>query len=36
MTISILRRAKAAGFTALFVTLDSYVLGWRPSDMDNE
>jgi isopentenyl diphosphate isomerase/L-lactate dehydrogenase-like FMN-dependent dehydrogenase len=34
-TISMLRRAKAAGFTALFVTLDTYVLGWRPSDMDN-
>ncbi|ETI27218.1 hypothetical protein G647_09901 [Cladophialophora carrionii CBS 160.54] len=34
-TISMLDRAKAAGFTALFVTLDTYVLGWRPSDMDN-
>jgi len=35
ITISILKRAKAAGFTALFVTLDAYILGWRPSDMDN-
>lgn len=35
ITISMLTRAKAAGYTALFVTLDTYVLGWRPSDMDN-
>lgn len=35
ITISLLNRAKNAGFTALFVTLDTYVLGWRPSDMDN-
>lgn len=35
ITISILNRVKKAGFTALFVTLDTYVLGWRPSDMDN-
>lgn len=35
ITISLLKRAKAAGFTALFVTLDTFVLGWRPSDMDN-
>lgn len=35
ITISILNRAKLAGFTALFVTLDTYVLGWRPTDMDN-
>lgn len=35
ITISLLNRAKAAGHTALFVTLDTYVLGWRPSDMDN-
>ncbi|KAK0663211.1 putative lactate 2-monooxygenase PB1A11.03 [Lasiodiplodia hormozganensis] len=35
ITISLLNRAKAAGYTALFVTLDTYVLGWRPSDMDN-
>ena len=30
-----LSRAKQAGFSALFVTLDTYILGWRPSDMDN-
>jgi isopentenyl diphosphate isomerase/L-lactate dehydrogenase-like FMN-dependent dehydrogenase len=35
ITISILERAKKAGFTALVVTLDTYILGWRPSDMDN-
>lgn len=33
--ISLLSRAKKAGYTALFVTLETYVLGWRPSDMDN-
>ncbi|KAG4253929.1 L-lactate dehydrogenase (cytochrome) [Fusarium proliferatum] len=35
ITISMLKRAKASGYTALFVTLDTYVLGWRPSDLDN-
>jgi len=35
ITESILRRAQDAGFSALFVTLDTFVLGWRPSDMDN-
>lgn len=35
ITRSVLSRAREAGFTALFVTLDTYVLGWRPSDMDN-
>lgn len=35
ITASILQRAKASGFTTLFVTLDTYILGWRPSDMDN-
>ncbi|KAI4156153.1 MAG: hypothetical protein LQ340_000490 [Diploschistes diacapsis] len=35
ITASLLRRAKAAGYTTLFVTLDTYILGWRPSDMDN-
>lgn len=34
ITISILDRAKKAGFSALFVTLDTYALGWRPTDMD--
>ncbi|KAI1259882.1 putative FMN dependent dehydrogenase [Xylariaceae sp. FL1019] len=35
ITISMLNRAKNAGFSALVVTLDTYILGWRPSDMDN-
>ncbi|RAL06196.1 lactate 2-monooxygenase [Aspergillus ibericus CBS 121593] len=35
ITVSLLRRAKAAGYTVLVVTLDTYILGWRPSDMDN-
>lgn len=35
ITISLLKRAKAAGYSALIVTLDTYMLGWRPSDMDN-
>lgn len=35
ITVSMLERAKKAGYTALFVTLDTYVLGWRPTDMDN-
>ncbi|MEO6885023.1 MAG: lactate 2-monooxygenase [Jatrophihabitantaceae bacterium] len=33
--LSMLARAKAAGFTALFVTLDTWMLGWRPHDLDN-
>jgi lactate 2-monooxygenase len=35
ITVSLLQRAKKAGFSALFVTLDTYILGWRPTDMDN-
>ncbi|RSL91373.1 hypothetical protein CEP51_000272 [Fusarium floridanum] len=35
ITISLLKRAKTTGYTALFVTLDTYVLGWRPIDLDN-
>lgn len=35
VTVSMLNRAKKAGFSALTVTLDTYILGWRPSDMDN-
>ncbi|HYU05161.1 MAG TPA: alpha-hydroxy-acid oxidizing protein, partial [Jatrophihabitantaceae bacterium] len=31
---SFLRRAKAAGFTTLVVTLDTWLLGWRPRDLD--
>ena len=35
ITASMLKRAQDTGYTALFVTLDTYILGWRPSDMDN-
>ncbi|OTB06110.1 hypothetical protein M426DRAFT_55695 [Hypoxylon sp. CI-4A] len=35
ITLSLLDRAKKAGFSVLVVTLDTYILGWRPSDMDN-
>ncbi len=35
ITISLLDRAKKTGFSVLVVTLDTYTLGWRPSDMDN-
>ncbi|KAJ6554963.1 oxidoreductase [Mycena vulgaris] len=31
--LSILSRAKASGFTALVVTLDTMLLGWRPHDL---
>ena len=34
VTLSILRRIKAAGFTALVVTVDTFALGWRPHDLD--
>lgn len=34
VTISILQRAKAAGFTALVLTLDTWTLAWRPNDLD--
>ncbi len=34
MTLSLLRRAKAAGFTALVVTLDAFLHGWRPHNLD--
>jgi lactate 2-monooxygenase len=32
--LSILKRAKANGFTALVVTLDTMLLGWRPHDIE--
>lgn len=32
--VSILRRARAAGFATLVVTLDTWTLGWRPCDLD--
>jgi lactate 2-monooxygenase len=31
---SILDRARAAGFSVLVVTLDTWSLGWRPTDLD--
>jgi lactate 2-monooxygenase len=34
VTLSVLGRAKAAGFTALVLTLDTFLLGWRPHDLD--
>jgi lactate 2-monooxygenase len=35
ITASLLRRAKESGFKALIVTLDTYILGWRPDDADH-
>ncbi|GHA53770.1 oxidoreductase [Streptomyces tauricus] len=35
VTKSFLDRAKASGFTALFVTLDTPLLAWRPRDLDH-
>lgn len=32
--VSILRRARAAGFSVLVVTLDTWTLAWRPTDLD--
>jgi lactate 2-monooxygenase len=34
VTVSLLGRARAAGYTALVVTLDTWTLGWRPLDLD--
>jgi len=34
ITISLLQRAKDNGFTVLVVTLDTFTLGWRPTDLD--
>jgi lactate 2-monooxygenase len=31
---SLVSRAEAAGYAALVVTLDTFVLGWRPTDLD--
>ncbi|KAL5462161.1 hypothetical protein PMIN06_001750 [Paraphaeosphaeria minitans] len=33
-TASLLSRAKANGFKVLVVTLDTFLLGWRPRDLD--
>jgi lactate 2-monooxygenase len=35
LTASLLQRAEACGFTAIVVTLDTQVLGWRPRDLNN-
>jgi isopentenyl diphosphate isomerase/L-lactate dehydrogenase-like FMN-dependent dehydrogenase len=35
VTVSLLDRARAAGYTALVVTLDTWTLGWRPHDLDS-
>ena len=32
--VSFLERAKAAGFSTLVLTLDTWMLGWRPADLD--
>ncbi|MCW3010824.1 MAG: Lactate 2-monooxygenase, partial [Solirubrobacterales bacterium] len=34
LAVSFLRRAKAAGYTHLVITLDTTLLGWRPLDLD--
>jgi lactate 2-monooxygenase len=34
VTVSILSRAKAAGFTTLVLTLDTWTLAWRTADLD--
>jgi isopentenyl diphosphate isomerase/L-lactate dehydrogenase-like FMN-dependent dehydrogenase len=34
VTISLLERARAAGYTTLVVTLDTWTLGYRPHDLD--
>ena len=34
LAASFLRRAKAAGYTHLVITLDTTLLGWRPRDLD--
>ncbi|HET7327130.1 MAG TPA: lactate 2-monooxygenase [Nocardioidaceae bacterium] len=34
LCVSFLRRAKAAGYTHLVITLDTTMLGWRPADLD--
>lgn len=34
LTASLVRRAEAAGFDAVVVTLDTWVTGWRPRDLN--
>src|SRR5581483_11458452 len=35
VTLSFLARARAAGYSVLVVTLDTWLLGWRPRDLDH-
>ncbi|KAH0531165.1 hypothetical protein TsFJ059_000031 [Trichoderma semiorbis] len=35
LTKSLLSRAKQNGYEVLVVTLDTWTLAWRPSDLDN-
>jgi lactate 2-monooxygenase len=35
LTVSFLKRAESAGYTAIVVTLDSTLLGWREQDLRN-
>ncbi|MBB6670848.1 alpha-hydroxy-acid oxidizing protein [Cohnella nanjingensis] len=35
LTVSLIRRAEAAGFSAIVVTVDSTLLGWRETDLHN-
>lgn len=35
LAASFLRRARAAGYEAVVVTLDTWMLGWRPRDLQN-
>ncbi|PNB41493.1 alpha-hydroxy-acid oxidizing enzyme, partial [Pseudomonas sp. FW305-130] len=32
--VSLLHRARDAGYSVLVVTLDTWTLGWRPMDLD--
>ncbi|KAF8432694.1 FMN-dependent dehydrogenase [Boletus edulis BED1] len=34
IVLSLLKRVKASGFTALVITLDTMILGWRPHDLE--
>ncbi|MEV5572897.1 lactate 2-monooxygenase [Spirillospora sp. NPDC052269] len=34
LAVSFLERAKASGYTALVVTVDTFTLAWRPRDLD--
>jgi isopentenyl diphosphate isomerase/L-lactate dehydrogenase-like FMN-dependent dehydrogenase len=34
LAVSLLERAAAAGYSTLVVTLDTWMLGWRPADLD--